>query len=1108
MNNLIDFDNEYSRDKFLFFLEEFLTDSFIRYENKIELDDILPKNRKILKGDVLGIDEELKLVVLEFKHNSEYDPRVTLSREAFKILSEISINDTYFERALAIFRSEKSKNYRLSLLKFEIDLDEKGKPTKNYSNPRRYSYFLGPEAKINTPKQFLLKKGKIKDFEDLESRFSVEVVNKEFYKEIAKLFNDLKKTYLKIDDSIIEDEDISIDEIKQNFAMKLIGRIIFIWFLKKKKSESGESLIPENLLSSSSVEEYICGMKNYYHEEVEPLFFEVLNTPIENRKEHIKEKFGYIPFLNGGLFEPKKHDFYKYDERTNVSKYYNELEIDNKWFKDFFEVLETYNFTIDENTPVDIELSIDPEMLGKIFENLLAEINPETQENARKNTGSYYTPKEIVNYMVTESIKLYLQEKTKISENILDSLLSYDFNVNENLDLSDEDKTKILNSLFELKVLDPACGSGAFPMGILHKIDLIYEKIDPDGTLIKNKLLQDVDPVLRRAVSEKFQHDTIRYIRKLEIIKNSIYGVDIQDIAVEIARLRFFLSLVIEEKIDEKQYNKGIEPLPNLDFKFVCADTLKKFDIDLDSIFKNVKDGLFNSKTINSKDDINNKDLISQLEDVIEEYFYNSEEKEQLKEKFYNIKSEMKDRLLFVTKKSSMKAINDFLKWDPFNESSSPWFNPKIMFGLEESFDIVIGNPPYIQLQKNRGELRKKYEELGYKTFNSMGDLYVLFIERGLELLNKNGILTYITSNKWLRASYGEKLRGYLSKEKNPIKLIDLGAGIFSSATVDTSILIVKNNKTKKVNLNAAKITSNEVNNIKNINFINIKKLNEDNWNILTPDELKIKEKIENIGVPLKDWDIKINYGIKTGYNKAFIIDGKTKDELISKDPKNAEIIKPLLRGRDIDRYKINFNDKWLINTHNGYGNIPRIDVEKDYPVIKEYLDKYIDELRKRQDQGDTPYNLRNCAYLDYFEKEKIIYREIVQYSSFAYDNNKYYPDATTFILVGPEIKYLLALLNSTLLTYAFKYFYSGGGLGEGFRYKKEYILKLPILRNPNEKIKVQIESLVDEILLKKKKELDTLKEEHDLDNIVYDLYGISKKEINIVEKASSIDIY
>ncbi|MCK5612512.1 hypothetical protein KAR91_62140, partial [Candidatus Pacearchaeota archaeon] len=420
----MNFQQNYKRADYLdFFRNTLLPEDFEITDETISPNFQADRIKQVTKiGEVPSLD----LPVFEIKHRSENDPRVTLSKEAFRILASYGK-----QQALILFISTKAANFRLSLVTLELKLDGK-KVTKDFSNPRRYSFFLGPQCKVHTPQEYLdsPKKGRITDLDDLKERFSIEVVNKEFFAQIALSFTKLTGGTRKIGSKKYEEKGCiklpgTKDEtLNKEFAVRLIGRLIFCWFLKKKTSKAKIQLVPDNVLSTEAIENNK-GVGGYYHSVLEPLFFEVLNTPMgERKKGYKKAPWNLIPFLNGGLFNPHKDDFYRL-AATGHSQNINTLKVPDPWLKELLEIFETYNFTIDENTPVDVELSIEPEMLGRIFENLLAEINPETGETARKATGSYYTPRPIVEYMVNESLKQYLLTKTGIAETKITKLLSY-----------------------------------------------------------------------------------------------------------------------------------------------------------------------------------------------------------------------------------------------------------------------------------------------------------------------------------------------------------------------------------------------------------------------------------------------------------------------------------------------------------------------------------------------------------------------------------------------------------------------------------------------------------------------------------------------------------
>jgi hypothetical protein len=430
------------------------------------------------------------------------------------------------------------------------------------------------------------------------------------------------------------------------------------------------------------------------------------------------------------------------------------------------------------------------------------------------------------------------------------------------------------------------------------------------------------------------------------------------------------------------------------------------------------------------------------------------------------------------------------------------------MFGIKDGFDIVIGNPPYVQIQKFSGKQEQKdWEKQGFATYVKTGDVYSLFYEKGNMLLRDNGILAYITSNKWMRANYGKATRRYFLDQVNVQILIDFGdSQIFENATTYTNILIFSKGKDRNQSqvwdLSKVYETNTSLETMLSDNKGCANLFNEDSFIIVPMEQAIVKKRIEAIGTPLKDWDVSIYRGALTGFNEAFIIDGAKKDELIAADPKNAEIIKPVLRGRDIKRYKAEFADLWLIST------FPALNISiDDYPVIRDYLksfgrklyqtgEVFIDEngrrKKSRKKTGNKWFETQDqIGYYNEFSKKKIVYAEIVFDSAFYYDDKYTYAEATVFIITGRNIKYLIAMLNSKLVTYAFRTFYAGGDLrGNTFRYKKVFLENLPIPRISSESQK-PFEILVDCILFAKEhhmeSEASTL--ESVIDGMVYDLY-------------------
>lgn len=526
--------------------------------------------------------------------------------------------------------------------------------------------------------------------------------------------------------------------------------------------------------------------------------------------------------------------------------------------KGLISILSRYNFTIEENSPEEQQVALDPELLGKVFENLLGAYNPETKETARNQSGSFYTPREIVNYMVDESLIAYLGDTPLVR-----SLFEQDFSFDKN---HAEDYKIMADKLKNIKILDPACGSGAFPMGLLNRM---------------------VDILLRISPNEKV------YDLKLAIIENCIYGSDIQRIAAQITKLRFFISLICNCEKDVNKPNFGIPTLPNLETKFVTANSL---------ITPKHTAHLENREITQIKE---------QLRKIRHEHFLAKttykksllrEQDQELREKLVRLLAEDD---FFATEEAKLLAT-----WNPYDQNAeSPFFDPAWMFGVNNGFDIVIGNPPYIQLQNNGGELAKLYEPCGYKTFAKTGDIYCLFYERGYHLLKPNGHLCYITSNKWMRAGYGEKTREFFAKNTNPQLLIDFaGVKIFESATVDTNILLFAKATNEHKTLCAVTNKQNK-DSVKNLSVfvqqqgVECDFTGSDLWVILSPIEQSIKRKIEAVGVPLKDWDINIYRGVLTGYNDAFIISTEKRNEILAncqteeERSKTAELIRPINSG-------------------------------------------------------------------------------------------------------------------------------------------------------------------------------------------------------------------
>jgi len=872
--------------------------------------------------------------------------------------------------ALVVFVQE--DKWRLSFISEIRIVNEEGEIEKRATEPKRYTYLLGKGEKTKTPidRLFTLA-NKLLTLEDIRNAFSVEALNEEFYKIIAEHFYQLlgltsgkgtkQKTHVRKLSLPYANE--NENKIYQEFAVRLIGRTIFCWFLKVKKSNTGISLLPEHLLSSTAAK----SNPNYYHTILEKVFFQTLNTPINERVKVLPAGCEQIPFLNGGLFEPHKEDFYIQNDITGLSENSNTLVIPDNWFLSFFEELEKYNFTIDENSVVDIEVSVDPEMLGRIFENLLAEIDPDSGETARKATGSFYTPREIVDYMATESLIHFLHNQTKIDKEILSPI----FKIDSEVSFNKTDSVKILEALDKLKILDPACGSGAFPMGVLQKMVMALQKLDKDAEWWKARQINRIDnAILRKQVKEKLQQTTVEYARKIGVIQNSLYGVDIQPIAADISKLRCFLSLIVDENIDESKPNRGVEPLPNLEFKFVTADTLLNLPAGKDF------GGLFNAN-----DDLQQLQLIRL--DYLQSY---GDHKNELKLEFKRIQN------LITEHQSSMGAgVNTNSReykistWNPFSNEKVDWFDPLWMFGVNE-FDVVIGNPPYGVSIK--GEYRKHVEKLLGKVPDY--EIYYYFIERAELLLIEKGILSYIIPNTFLFNTFAKNYRAKLLEHWNLSEILDCSHfPIFQSAVVRNSINTWEKSKSLEIGYRNTKgVLDFKTLSLRPKRLMNADDLNKfiQNWSLafaLDESTSRIINKIKQNSKPLATYYSEISQGL-IAYDK---YQGQSKDIIESRAYHYDSLEKPGLKkwlwGADINRYSVKWNEKEYIDYCSGIAN-------------------------PRQPK--------------FFNGKRILVREITNPSIFAgFTNEELYNDPSIIIILDNpiySIKTLLGILNSKLATF------------------------------------------------------------------------------------------
>ena len=1015
--------NPFSQKEFTEFIKDFLPD-FVLNSRKAEVG-----NSGFIEVLRLGESSSLMTSVLIVRSSKNISSRISLTNNSFKILKTHQIY-----RALIVYVNEDETIWRLSLLTALPTFDSSGKILVSYSNPRRHSYVLGSDVGIATARKYLSSMGVIADFDDLQFRFSIEVVNKDFYKEIASHFYELvgrygdkgevlKKAVLKLPGKKTKIEDL------QNYSVRLLGRIIFLWFLKQKTSNTGKPLLPPDLLSKKDG-----NYRNILHERIEPIFFEVLNKQIPQRKSEFREgSYGQVPYLNGGLFhasDGNSGDFYA--EKLGKS----DIDIPDSWFVALFKTLDTYNFTIDENLENDVDLSIDPEMLGRVFENLLAEINPETGQVARKSTGSYYTPRAIVNFMVDETLTEYLLDKTSISDEKIRAVITTTKHDDLEYPLDGNEKVKIVNAISELQVLDPACGSGAFPLGMLQKLLWVITQVDPEG-----------DEYLESQDMEGTEHwltpGRLDYLRKRKIIRDVIFGTDIQSVAVEIAKLRCFLTLIVDQEIDDQSPNRGVVPLPNLDFKFICADSLTPLD---------------RNKQMSLGDD---PDLEKKLASIRRRYFTttNEEKKSKLREDFEKLVSS--DPTLFAEsiRNTQLKSFRPLT-----SNNQAEFFDLHTMFGID-GFPIIIGNPPYKVLagedSKETLDNLKRIDSYKYAIGGRL-NLYRHFIERSVQLLSPEGILSFIVPSTLIADKNTSGIRRMFRDVGSLKFLIEFPEKekVFESVTQATTIFLFNKSFRHQdfnlaVGLNSANLPPE---NTVTLNWGAIEELFGKDLTlpmIKSLLELELIRKIKNMAFPLSDitscWEGEMNQTFK-------------KSQIKSTDTGHL-----FVRGEHLSSYFID------LKTHNS---------DRRWFDLREYSAPSQED--RLACQGVSNMGLRRRVMVAKVPKGIIL------------GNSLNYIDIP--VTYNPDI--LLALLNSSLINWFFRKQSTNNNVN---------VYELNSL--PIRKIEAKYEVLILAILKKIERvtgandykrdnsdasELDPLMAE--IDHVIYEAYGLSNEEISLIE--------
>jgi adenine-specific DNA-methyltransferase len=1095
------------------------------------------------------------------------------------LLRPIYNNDV--DAALVVFNQ--SNKWRFSYVsEIRVLNKETGKREKKSTDPKRYTYVFGAGQKCRTAAErfekiqlhFNLFGGGVK-LEEIEAAFSVDTLTKDFYRELSDwYFRALREVEFPNDAE--RDKEIR----NPTNVIRLITRLIFVWFLKQK------GLVPEELFIKSEIDK----MLNYkdktgstfYKAILQNLFFATLNTEMGdgnrkfiNRQHGIQGFYRYsrffknaelflrltsnIPFLNGGLFEnldknageEKEIRVDCFSDRldnegrltipdslffatkvVDLSRDYGDTRRRSQKVRGLIDILQSYNFTIEENTPFEIEVALDPELLGQVFENLLASYVPETESTARKMTGSFYTPREIVDYMVDESLKSYLKHKlaakdcTAAESNQLDEAIFqlFSYTTAKHLFTSEQAKT-LIKAIDDIKVLDPACGSGAFPMGALHKMVFLLTRLDEGNevwkALQRGKALKETEEAFKLGnrtdreqrlldISEAFEENSDDYSRKLYLIENCIYGVDIQPIAVQISKLRFFISLICDQQISNQKKNLGVRPLPNLETRFVAANALislerpSQLPIGYDQV----------------------KDLEKQLDDIRHKHFSARTPKTKIKwrEKDLELRGKISEKMKLLGFPNS--TAEQVSQWNPYDPSiSADYFDKEHMFGLDEGFDIVLGNPPYIRIQTLDKSLKKYFSDK-YESATKNYDLYVLFDECGMNLLKAGGNLIYIQSNKFLNSDYGIGVRGLVADNKWLYSIVDFGAAqMFSSVTTYTCILHCR--KAENASFQFVGFTGNEITD-SFVSYSLTRKITNDivgevfhsnfisknQWNFGSTGSIDIFTQIEANGVKLKELVLSIFVGLQTSADPVYIVeqkgDGYYSRHLDDFVKLEDAFLKPLLKGSEIRRYKIDYQNLKLVFPYQMVQGrmtlVSPTEFKAKSPLTWKYLKRCEEKLRGRENgkmDRDDWYAYVYPKNLEDFHETKIMTQVLAKQSSMVLDDDQGYyfvggGNAGGYGIALKEnskisYKYLLGLLNSKLLDYYLQN-HSSKFQNDYFSYSKRFTENIPI-NIADEKTMSIVENFVDYIALCRKIESDG-----DLQNIgsyfeqivnaiVYELY-------------------
>lgn len=999
--------------------------------------------------------------------------------------------------------------------------------------------FLSPET--------LLSKPFANDSNSLDKNFYAEllhIIGLEEVKEDGKKVIRRKKKENRDKASLLESAiyQLQIDEPnadkREEMALRLcitwINRLLFLKLVESQILMYQKGNADYKFMSLDKIKSF---------DELNIFFFMVLGKKIDERDEDIKAKYPNVPYLNSSLFEPTDDEGKLKirgipDEQIEI---YNKTVLKDERGKrakgtlpnlDYiFKFLDAYNFASDAQGGVTStsKTLINASVLGLIFEKI----------NGYKD-GSFFTPGFITDYMARDVlertvVQKFNEKKSWKCENLED--------VSDKI----EDISEANEIVDDIRVADVAVGSGHFLVSALNRLLAIKSELnilcDADGKRIKRRdLILKVDndelsvvddegePFEYKPGNEESQrYQEALFNEKRRIIENCLFGVDLNPNSVNICRLRLWIELLKNAYYTKESDYKQLQTLPNIDINIKVGDSLlSKYPVQNGHV---VLDFLQKEDKADKKNGLAAK--LKEYGKNVQDYKAGgtSYNKQQLRLNIAGLKSQLKEP-------PSIDLFGNVVKNNDIDFSNSlEWMFefPEILDdeGRFTGFDAIIGNPPYVQLQ-SMGEMSDVYSKRDYSCYNKSADLYCLFVERAYSLLKKNGYFSFIMPNKWMLVDYGKELRQFMSQTSLK-KILNFGdVQFFVDATIYVCIFVSQKSGDKMPVLACSLNSKNYHGEFeKEVNAATFEfpaeNFGASEWSIRNKLHDSVLQKM-NVGTALKDMPISIYRGILTGFNDAFFIDGKTREKLIAEDPKSEELIKPLLRGRDINAW-VTESDQYLINPHNGIKerNIAPINID-EYPAIKKHLDQFIDKLVKRGDKGDTPYNLRNCAYLEDFSKPKIIYPEITSLFSFTYDelgmmcNNKNYiiseKESFQSLPKGTFLKALLAIFNSNLVKLWIEYncpVLNGGARNISTTYFEN--LRIPL---NNTELLLQLATLADEIIRLKKELVNSKKTqvpepaegpteatqkqiadlETQVNTLVYQLYGITDtEEIEAVEK-------